>query len=49
MGIRMSQMLGYGLMLIRLLQTYVIWWREGAQGLPGMLDESGISDDEAHI
>ena len=31
--------IGYGLMLIRLAQTYVIWWREGAHGMPGMLEE----------
>ena len=43
--------LGYGLMLLRLIQTYVKWWREGAEGLPGMLAEEGdaIADDEAHI
>ncbi len=32
-------MVGYALMLVRLFQTYVIWWREGADGIPGMLDE----------
>ncbi len=31
--------IGYGLMLIRLIQTYISWWREGGNGLPGMLDE----------
>ena len=31
--------IGYGLMLIRLIQTYVNWWRDGHQGLPGMLAE----------
>lgn len=44
--------IGYALMLLRLLQTYVIWWREGAVGLPGMLDENadlGGPEDEAHI
>ena len=43
--------IGYALMLIRLIQTYVTWIREGAEGLPGMLDESGAGhgDDEAHI
>ena len=44
--------IGYGLMLIRLIQTYIVWWRDGAEGLPGMLVEDGsdpIKDDEAHI
>ena len=31
--------IGYGLMLIRLIQTYVQWYRDGHQGLPGMLEE----------
>ena len=31
--------IGYSLMFLRLLQTYVNWWREGAEGLPGMLEE----------
>ena len=31
--------IGYGLMLLRLLQTYVLWYRDGADGIPGMLDE----------
>lgn len=31
--------IGYGLMLIRLVQTYVEWWRDGHAGLPGMLEE----------
>lgn len=31
--------IGYGLMLIRLAQTYVLWWREGRHGLPGLLEE----------
>ena len=31
--------IGYGLMLIRLVQTYYIWWQDGRNGLPGMLDE----------
>ena len=33
-------MIGYALMLLRLAQTYVVWWREGAVGIPGMLDEN---------
>lgn len=43
--------IGYGLMLLRLLQTYVQWYRDGAQGLPGMLDESwgDKPEDEAHL
>ncbi len=31
--------IGYTLMLIRLLQNYISWWREGAVGIPGMLNE----------
>ena len=31
--------IGYGLMLVRLIQTYVLWYRAGGDGLPGMLDE----------
>lgn len=44
--------IGYGLMLIRLIQTYLNWYRDGAIGLPGMLKEDGDvadTDDEAHI
>ena len=43
--------IGYALMLIRLIQTYVLWIRDGAEGLPGMLDEdeTDLADDEAHI
>lgn len=44
--------IGYALMLIRLIQTYVHWIRGGAEGLPGMLVEDGsspIADDEAHV
>jgi len=32
-------LIGYALMLIRLLQSYVHWHRDGRQGLPGMLEE----------
>lgn len=32
--------IGYALMLIRLAQTYINWWRDGAEGLPGMLAEN---------
>ncbi len=31
--------IGYTLMLLRLAQSYYIWYREGAEGLPGMLEE----------
>ncbi|MGB7244504.1 MAG: TRAP transporter small permease [Sulfitobacter sp.] len=44
--------IGYTLMLLRLIQSYVQWYRGGAIGLPGMLAEDGsdpIADDEAHI
>ena len=44
--------IGYALMLMRLAQTYVVWWRDGRQGLPGMLHENGddgVPEDEAHI
>lgn len=44
--------IGYGLMLLRLIQTYVVWWRDGMNGLPGMLQEDGdggVPEDEAHI
>lgn len=42
--------IGYTLMLLRLIQTYVQWWRDGAAGLPGMLAETGdMPEDEAHI
>ena len=30
---------GYGLMLVRLAQTYWIWFQNGAHGIPGMLEE----------
>jgi len=32
--------IGYAMMLIRLGQTYVNWWRDGGNGLPGMLAEN---------
>ncbi|MBM7070363.1 TRAP transporter small permease [Actibacterium sp. 188UL27-1] len=42
--------IGYGLMLARLLQTYVRWYRDGAKGLPGMLLEDGdVPPDEEHL
>lgn len=42
--------IGYALMLIRLIQTYVIWYREGANGLPGMLAEEWetTTEDREH-
>ena len=30
---------GYALILARLVQLYVQWYRDGRQGLPGMLEE----------
>jgi len=41
---------GYGLMLIRLLQTYYVWWRDGRNGLPGMLEEewAETTKDQEH-
>ena len=44
--------IGYTLMLLRLIQTYAHWWRDGAKGLPGMLEETGdalLDDIEAHL
>ncbi len=38
--------IGYGLMLIRLVQTYVEWWRDGRVGLPGMLAEEWETDEQ---
>lgn len=42
--------IGYSLMLIRLIQTYVLWYREGANGLPGMLEEEWetTTEDREH-
>ncbi len=31
--------IGYSLMTLRLAQIYVLWWRKGARGLPGMPKE----------
>lgn len=33
--------IGYLLMLLRLIQTYIQWHYGGREGLPGMLDETG--------
>jgi TRAP-type C4-dicarboxylate transport system permease small subunit len=38
--------IGYGLMLIRLIETYWTWYHEGADGLPGMLNEDDISESQ---
>ncbi|MEX3014095.1 TRAP transporter small permease [Gymnodinialimonas hymeniacidonis] len=41
--------IGYAFMLARLLQTYILWFRDGAEGLPGMLAEDGDAPDEEHL
>ena len=42
--------IGYTMMLLRLIQTYTLWVRDGKIGLPGELDETGHPDDtEVHI
>ena len=38
-------LIGYTLMLIRLIQTYVTWYRDGAKGVPGMLAEDGLEPE----
>lgn len=42
--------IGYSLMLARLIQVYVNWYRDGMHGLPGMLEdewaEIGLDPDE---
>jgi len=38
--------IGYTLMVIRLCQTYLAWYREGANGLPGMLEEEWETTDQ---
>ena len=42
--------IGYALMLVRLVQTYFVWWRQGANGLPGLLEEQWETtiEDEEH-
>ena len=42
-------LIGYALMLIRLGQTYVLWIREGREGLPGMLNEDTDPEPEPQI
>ena len=39
-------LIGYGLMLARLVQLYVSWVREGAHGLPGMRPEDDMPVQE---
>lgn len=41
--------IGYSLMLVRLLQTYILWYRDGAEGMPGLLVEDGDAPDEEHL
>ena len=44
--------IGYALMLVRLIQQYIAWMRDGGHGLPGMLDEEWddtIEDKEHQI
>ena len=36
---------GYTLMLLRLIQTYYFWIRDGKVGLPGELKETGVLDE----
>ena len=42
--------IGYGLILVRLIQTYFNWWRDGRSGLPGMLEEewAETTKDQEH-
>ena len=42
--------IGYALMLIRLIQTYIKWLRDGGHGLPGMLEEewADTTKDQEH-
>ncbi|MFZ1815448.1 MAG: TRAP transporter small permease [Rhizobiaceae bacterium] len=43
-------LIGYSLILLRLIQVYVKWYRDGARGLPGMLEdewaEIGLSSEK---
>jgi C4-dicarboxylate transporter DctQ subunit len=43
--------IGYALMLARLIELYVHWYREGRDGLPGMLDEEweDTSVEQEHL
>lgn len=42
--------IGYSLMVIRLIETYWHWYQDGANGLPGMLDEEieATIDEQEH-
>jgi len=42
--------IGYGLMLLRLIESYLTWYRDGADGLPGMLEEEWeeTAEDREH-
>ncbi len=35
---------GYALMLVRLGQQYLIWFRQNCRGLPGVLDEDSLGE-----
>ena len=39
--------IGYTLMIIRLIETYVLWFKEGRTGIPGMLVEDLDKEYEA--
>lgn len=43
--------IGYAMMLVRLIQTYFLWWRDGRNGLPGMLEEEWetTTRDQEHL
>tara|TARA_R110000787_G_scaffold172833_3_gene285446 strand:- start:1761 stop:2300 length:540 start_codon:yes stop_codon:yes gene_type:complete len=43
--------IGYVLMLIRLIQLYMEWYKDGRNGLPGMLDEEwgDTNQDQEHM
>ena len=38
--------IGYGLILLRLLQVYFDWWRDGQRDIPGMRDENAAEEVE---
>lgn len=38
--------IGYGLMLLRLIQIYILWYREGSKGLPGLLEREWEDDTQ---
>lgn len=39
--------IGYVLMIVRIFQSYIRWFRLGREGLPGVMDESVESSDPA--